>query len=69
MYSTFAVSKGSHISENKEVSSANSFTLLFKLLVRPLIYTRKNNGPKIEPSGTPGWVVSQPGVWPLNKTL
>ena len=33
-FSTFAVSKGSQISENKEVPSANSSTLLFKLFVR-----------------------------------
>ena len=36
LFSTFAVSKGSQISENKEVLSANSFTLLFKLFVRSL---------------------------------
>ena len=38
LFSTFAVSKGSKISENKEVSSANNLTLLFKLSVRSLIY-------------------------------
>ena len=37
------------ISENKEVSSANSFTLLVKLSTISLIYIRKNNGPNIEP--------------------
>ena len=57
LFSTFAVSKGSQISENKVVSSANNLTLLFKLCVRSLIYIRKNNGPNIEPCGAPAWIV------------
>ena len=52
LFSTFADSEGSQISENKEVSSANSFTLLFKLFVRSLMYKRENNGPKIKTCGT-----------------
>ena len=69
MFSTFAVSKGSQISENKEVSSVNSFTLVFKLSLRSLMHIRKNNGHNIEPCGTPAWIVSQSDVWPLSKTL
>ena len=40
LFSTFAASKGSKISENKEVWSANSFILLFKLFARSLIYIK-----------------------------
>ena len=69
LFSTFAVSKGSQISENKEVSSANNLTLLFKLCVRSLIYIRKNNGPNIEPCRAPAWIVSQSDVWTLSRTL
>ena len=69
LFSTFAVSKWSQISENKEVSSVNNLTLLFRLFVTPLIYIRKNNGPNIEHCGTPAWIVSQSDVWPLSRTL
>ena len=66
MFSKFAVCKGSQISEGKELSSANSSALFFKLFVRRLTDIGKNNGPKIEPCGT---AVSQSDVWPLSKTL
>ena len=69
LFSTFADSKGSQISENKEVLSANSLTLLFKLFGRSLMYIMESNGPKIKPCGTSAWIVSQSDVWPLGKTL
>ena len=34
-------------------SSTNSFTVDERLLLRSFMYIRKNNGPKIEPWGTP----------------
>ena len=54
LFSAAAVSKELQIPENKEVSSANSFTLLFKLSARSVIYIYKEkNVPNIEPCGTP----------------
>ena len=63
------VSKRWQISENKEISSANSFTLLFKLSFGSLINTWKSKGPNIEPCGTPARIVSQSHLWPLSKTF
>ena len=39
--------------EKIDASSANSFTVDERLLLRSFMYIRKNNGPKIEPWGTP----------------
>ena len=44
---------GSQTVENSDVSSAKSLTKDSKPSGRLLIYTRKSNGPKIEPYGTP----------------
>ena len=53
LLSKYEVSKGSQISENKEVPSPNGFTFLLKLFVRSLIYIRKTNGPATDSCGTP----------------
>ena len=39
--------------ENNDVSSANSFTVDVMSTDRSLIYIGKNNGPKMDPCGTP----------------
>ena len=43
----------SHTTENKEVSSANSFTAETNSSERLLMYIGKKSGPRMEPCGTP----------------
>ena len=44
----------SHTTEDREVSSANSFTVKTNAIERSLMQVRKKRGPKMEPCGTPG---------------
>ena len=46
------------ITENRDVSSANNFGLDAKSSDKPLMYIIKNNGPSIEPYGTPASVAA-----------
>ena len=43
----------SRTTENREMSSANSFTVETKSSVRSLMQIRKKSGPRMEPCGTP----------------
>ena len=45
--------------EKRDVSSTNSFTLHDTFSGRSLTYTRKNNGPRTDPWGTPADTVDQ----------
>ena len=45
--------------EKRDVPSANSFTLHDAFSGRSLMYTRKNNGPRTDPWGTPADTVDQ----------
>ena len=60
-----AAAFGSWTTVNNDVSSAKSLTLHFKSAVRSLIYTRKNNGPNIDPWGTPAKISPQLEHWPF----
>ena len=64
-----SVSNVSQISENKQVLPENNFTLLFKLFVWSLIYTRKSNDPEIQPCGALELIVPQSHVWLLSVTF
>ena len=48
--------------ENNDVSSANSFMVDIMSADSSLMYIRKNNGPKVDPSGTPGFTSNQSDV-------
>ena len=68
-FSSLADTFTSWVTENKDVSSANSLTLDDKLSGRPLIQIRNNNGPKVDPCGTPAFTLPQAETWPLSTTL
>ena len=51
---------------NKEESSANRRISDDMLSVRSLMYTRKSNGPNIEPCGTPAFKLIQLDSFPFN---
>ena len=58
----------SWITENNDVSSANSFA--FKDNTdKSLIYIKNNNGSSMEPWGTPALTSDQYETFPFNKTL
>ena len=57
MFRSLAVAIGSWTKENREVSLAKSFGFVIKLLDKSLMYIRKNNGPNIEPWGTPASIL------------
>ena len=51
----------------RDVSSAKSLALHLRSSVKSLTYTRKNNGPRIEPWGTPAVTVPQFDVLTVQK--
>ena len=51
------------------MSSANSLAFEDNPSDKSLIYIKNNNGPSIEPWGTPALTSDQPETCPLNKTL
>ena len=51
------------------VSSAKSLGLESNLLGKSFIYTKKNNGPKIDPWGTPALIGDHLDYWLLRTTL
>ena len=54
--------------EKREVSSANSLTVVVRPRGRSLIQMRRNNGPRTEPCGTPAVTDFQTEGWPLRTT-
>ena len=50
------------------MSSAKSFGFVLRLSDKSLIYIRKNNGPKIEPCGTPASTLVHEENFPLTTT-
>ena len=54
--------------ENKEVSSANSFTLVVRSSVRSLMYNKNKKGPRMESCGTPALISSHVETCPLRTT-
>ena len=59
----------SWITENKDVSSANSLAFEGNPSHKSLIYIKNNNGPSIEHWGTPTLTLDQSETCPFNKTL
>ena len=47
---------GLFTTENKDLSSVKSLTVEIIFSDKSLIYTKKNSGPKIDPSGTPAFI-------------
>ena len=68
LFSFCDVLTGSRTTENIEVSSAKNFTLDSRLSDISLIYIEKNNGPRIEPWGTPTLIVSHSDSCPFRRT-
>ena len=58
-----------YTTENKEVSSANSFTLVVRPSVRWLMQIKNNIEPRIEPWGTPALVFFQVETCPYRTTF
>ena len=52
-----------------DVSSVKSFGLESKPLGKSFMYTKKNNGPKIDNWGTPALIGDHLDHWPLMTTL
>ena len=48
--------------ENREISSAKSFTVDSMFSEKSFMYIRKNNGPRIDPCGTPAFTGSHSEV-------
>ena len=55
--------------DNREVSSAKSFTVDSMFSDKSFIYIRKKSGPRIDPCDTPAFSGNHSEVWPLTKTL
>ena len=71
LFSFYDVLIGSRTTKNIEVSSAKSFTLDSRLSNKSFIYIYiyKNNGPRIEPWGTPVLIVSHSDSCPFRTTF
>ena len=54
--------------ENREVSSAKNLTDEFIPTSRSFIYTKKNNGPRTEPWGTPALILPHDDSEPFITT-
>ena len=52
---------------NREVSSANSFSVDKRLWFRLFMYIRKRSGPKIDLWCTPDSISDYEDAWPLKK--
>ena len=59
----------SFTTEKREVSSAKSFAVEERLLLRSFIYIKKRRGPKMDPWGTPAVTGSHLDDWPFKTTL
>ena len=59
----------SWITENKNVSSGNSLAFEGNPSDKSLIYIKNNNGPVMEPWGSPALTSDQSKTCPFNKTL
>ena len=57
------------VTKNRDVSSANSFALENRSPDKSFIYIKNNNGPKMEPCGTPALTFRHSNVCPLRRTL
>ena len=57
------------ITENKDILSANSLAFEDNPSDKLLIYIKNNNGPSMEPWGTPALTSDQSETCPFNKTL
>ena len=68
-FMSLAAESGSLTTVNNDVSSAKSLTLHFKSSVRSFLYTRKNEGPRIEPWGTPAEISPQEELPIQNSSL
>ena len=53
---------------NRDVSSANNFGLDAKISDKLFMYIRKNNGPSIEPCGTPASIAAHEECCPFGTT-
>ena len=53
--------------EKIDLSSASSFTVDGRLLLRSFLYIRKNSGTKIEPWGTPASIGDHEDAWPFKR--
>ena len=62
--SLFEEFKWSLTTEKIDVSSAKSLGLESNPLGKSFMYTKKNNGPKIDPWGTPGLMEDHLDDWP-----
>ena len=59
----------SWITENKDVLSAKSLVFEDNPSDKSLIYIKNNNGPSMEPWGTPALTSDQSGTCPFDKTF
>ena len=55
--------------KKREVSSAKSLVLEDKRSAKSLIYIKNNNGPRMEPRGTPAVTLVHEENCPFNTTL
>ena len=69
LFRSFAVEVIFWTTENREVPSASNFGVQVKPSDKSLISIRKNNGPRIDPWGTPAWTLVQDECCPFKTTL
>ena len=69
LFSSFPEMLLSHTTENREVSSANSFTVDTKSSERSLMQIRKKGWPRMEPCGTPALTGNHSNVWLFSRAL
>lgn len=55
--------------ENRYVLPAKNFNVEIKLPNELLMYSKKNNSPRIDPCGTPASTGNQSDFWPYNNIL
>ena len=64
----FELCRGFSTSENKDVSSANIFTIVSRLAGKSLIKIKKSKGPRMDPCGTPANISFQTEACPFRIT-
>ena len=69
LFSLFAEVVMSCVTENRDVSSVNNFVLEDRSPDKSFMYIKNNNGPKMEPWGTPAVTFCHSDVCPLRRTL
>ena len=67
-FNCFADKSTSWATEKMDVSSAKSFVIGYKFLLKSLIYIKKKRDPKMEPCRTQAIIGNYVEDWPLSNT-